>query len=109
MGAILTAAGIPEDALVGRHGRPVHDAVVVIGSRHCLKWLRCGAVLCRHCFHGDTDPRPVMVWPTLQWWLAIEFAQACKWLEGWLGLMPSYRCWHAPASPVQTVLASRAG
>ena len=80
--AILAAAGIPEDALVGRHGRPCPRC----GGRDRFSPLpdvaECGAVLCRHCFNGDTDPSPGDGLATLQWWLAIEFAQARKWPRG---------------------------
>ncbi len=96
--AILTAAGMPANALTGRHGRPCPKC----GGRDRFAPLKDaaerGAVLCRHCFHRGTYPRPGDGLATLQWWLRIDVAEAARWLSNWLGILPGHRGW-AMASP----------
>lgn len=101
---ILTAAGVPADALTGRHGRPCPRC----GGRDRFTPLADvadrGAVLCRHCFNADTVQRPGDGLATLRWWLSIDLPEACRWLEAWLGVMPGYRVWQVAAAQVQPVV-----
>ncbi len=95
---ILTAAGIPADALVGRHGRPCPRC----GGRDRFcplpDMVERGAVLCRNCHHSKTEPRCGDGIATLRWWLGIDAREALKWLSGWLGVLPGYRSWQVAAS-----------
>ncbi len=90
---ILTAAGIPADALAGRHGRPCPRC----GGRDRFSPLadvaERGALLCRHCHNAKTEPRCGDGVAALRWWLGVDAAEALKWLSGWLGILPSYRSW----------------
>jgi len=45
-----------------------------------------GAVLCRHCFNGSTDPKSGDGLASLRWWLGVDTAQAIRWLRAWLGI-----------------------
>jgi phage/plasmid primase-like uncharacterized protein len=100
---ILTAAGIPADALAGRHGRPCPRC----GGRDRFSPLidvaERGAVLCRHCHNGETVPRCGDGIATLRWWLGVDASEALKWLSGWLGVLPGYRSWQVAPS-VQPVV-----
>lgn len=86
---IFTDAGLPSDALMGRRGRPCPKCGG--RDRFCplADFLERGAVLCRHCFHRGTDPRPGDGIATLRWWLGCDAAEALRWLRGWLGIGPS--------------------
>ncbi|HMP69387.1 MAG TPA: primase-helicase zinc-binding domain-containing protein [Pirellulaceae bacterium] len=83
---ILTAAGIPADALSGRRGRPCPRC----GGRDRFAPMpdlaERGAILCRHCFNANTDPRCGDGLSTLRWWLGGSVADACRWLAVWLGV-----------------------
>lgn len=100
---ILTAAGIPADALAGRHGRPCPRC----GGRDRFSPLidvaERGAVLCRHCHNGETVPRCGDGIATLRWWLGVDASEALQWLSGWLGVLPGYRSWQVAPS-VQPVV-----
>ena len=84
--AILQDAGIPSDGLEGRKGRPCPKC----GGRDRFAPMpdlpERGAVLCRHCFNGSTDPKAGDGIQSLQWWLGVDTAQAIRWLRAWLGL-----------------------
>jgi phage/plasmid primase-like uncharacterized protein len=90
---ILTAAGIPADSLVGRHGRPCPRC----GGRDRFSPLidvaDRGAVLCRHCHNAETIPRCGDGIAALRWWLGIDASEALKWLSGWLGVIHGYQSW----------------
>ena len=83
---ILRDAGIPSEALADRRGRPCPKC----GGRDRFAALKdienVGAVLCRHCFNGSTDPRSGDGLASLQWWLACSMPDAIRWLRGWLGI-----------------------
>lgn len=52
-----------------------------------------GAVLCRHCFNGSTNPRAGDGLATLRWWLGCPVSDAAAWLADWLGVgVGSYWC-----------------
>lgn len=97
--AILTAAGMPADSLAGRHGRPCPKCGGCDRFAPLKDAAERGAVLCRHCFHRGTYPRPGDGLATLQWWLRIDVAEAARWLSNWLGILPGHRSWTV-ASPV---------
>lgn len=84
--AILQDAGIPSECLDGRKGRPCPKC----GGRDRFAPMsdlpERGAVLCRHCFNGSTDPKAGDGIQSLQWWLGFDTAQAIRWLRAWLGL-----------------------
>jgi phage/plasmid primase-like uncharacterized protein len=84
---ILTDAGVPSDAITDdRRGRPCPRC----GGRDRFALLpdfaARGAVMCRHCFHAGTDPRPGDGLATLRWWLGLSAAEAVRWLSAWLGV-----------------------
>ena len=84
--AILQDAGIPLDCSLGRKGRPCPKC----GGRDRFAPMRdfneSGAVHCRHCFNGSTDPKAGDGIASLQWWLGVDTAQAIRWLRAWFGL-----------------------
>lgn len=88
---ILTAAGIPSDALIGRRGRPCPRCCGCDRFAPMPDVAERGAVLCRSCFNSGTDPRPGDGLSTLRWWLGYSVADACRWLASWLGVDPSDR------------------
>jgi hypothetical protein len=83
---ILVAAGVPSDALDGRRGRPCPRC----GGRDRFAPMpglaERGALMCRHCFNGGTDPRPGDGLSSLRWWLGCPMAEAVRWLADWLGV-----------------------
>jgi len=85
---ILTAAGVPADALADRRGRPCPKC----GGRDRFSVLpdfpQRGAVMCRHCFAAGGDPRPGDGLASLRWWLGATAAEAARWLSAWLGVTP---------------------
>lgn len=82
---ILQAAGISRDLLESRRGtscprcggKDRFSAMPDVANR--------GAVLCRHCFHGATNPRAGDGLSTLQWWLGVSLFDAVRWLADYLG------------------------
>lgn len=82
---ILQAVGINRDLLESRRGtscprcggKDRFSAMPDVAHR--------GAVLCRHCFHGDTTPRAGDGLSTLQWWLGVSLSDAVSWLSEFLG------------------------
>lgn len=84
--AILQDAGIPSDCLEGLKGRPCPKC----GGRDRFAPMRDlaerGAVLCRHCFNGSTDPKSGDGLASLRWWLGVDTAQGVRWLRAWLGI-----------------------
>ncbi|WP_168164319.1 primase-helicase zinc-binding domain-containing protein [Pirellula sp. SH-Sr6A] len=86
---ILSAAGIPSELLESRRGMPCPRC----GGSDRFGTMRDlamrGAVLCRHCFNGDTDPRAGDGLATLRWWLGVSLTAATEWLGLYLG------CGHA--------------
>lgn len=83
---ILTAAGIPPDALSGRKGRPCPRCGGNDRFAPMVDLAERGAVLCRICFNSGTDPRPGDGLATLRWWLGCSVSDACRWLAAWLGV-----------------------
>lgn len=83
---ILQDAGIPSDCLEGSKNRPCPKC----GGRDRFAPMRDfddrGALLCRHCFNGSTDPKAGDGIQSLQWWLGIDKAQAIRWLRAWFGI-----------------------
>jgi phage/plasmid primase-like uncharacterized protein len=83
---ILIAAGIPADSLEGRKGRPCPRC----GGRDRFAPMRDlgerGAVLCRHCHNGSTDPKCGDGIQSLRWWLSVDTVAALRWLASWLGV-----------------------
>ncbi len=81
---ILVAAGVPADALEGRHGRPCPKC----GGRDRFAPMRDfderGVVLCRHCLHSSSDPRCGDGIATLRWWLGVNTGDALRWLKSYL-------------------------
>lgn len=87
---ILVAAGIPRESLVGRAGRPCprcggHDRFAPMPDLE-----QRGAVLCRHCHNGSTEPRCGDGIATLGWWLGVSTGEVLDWLHGFLGLKRSW-------------------
>ncbi|MDZ4851261.1 MAG: primase-helicase zinc-binding domain-containing protein [Pirellulaceae bacterium] len=84
---ILRAAGVPEDALNGRGGRPCPRC----GGRDRYSPMpdvaERGAVLCRSCHHAGTDPRAGDGVAALRWWLGVDAAGALRWLSSYLGVI----------------------
>ena len=102
---ILRDAGIPSDALADRRGRPCPKC----GGRDRFAALKdvenVGAVLCRHCFNGSTDPRSGDGLASLRWWLACSMPDAIRWLRGWLGFDDGkHRAIHR--KPIEPITAS---
>ena len=83
---ILTAAGIPAESL-DRRGRPCpkcsegDDRFAILRDFETV-----GAVHCRICFNGTTNPKAGDGIASLQWWLGVDTAEAIRWLQSWLGL-----------------------
>ncbi len=88
---ILSAAGIPSDALSGRKGRPCPRCGGSDRFAPMADLAERGAVLCRSCFNSSTEPRPGDGLSSLRWWLGGSVADACRWLSGWLGVDPGYQ------------------
>ncbi|MEZ6081211.1 MAG: hypothetical protein R3C09_28540 [Pirellulaceae bacterium] len=84
--AILRDAGIPSDALDARRGRPCPRCRGVDRFALLPDFAERGAVLCRHCFNGETEPRCGDGIATLRWWLGVDAAGALQWLASWLGV-----------------------
>ena len=97
---ILVAAGVPADALEGRHGRPCPKC----GGRDRFAPMRDfderGALLCRSCHHGSSDPRCGDGIAALRWWLGVDTAAALRWLSSFLGVVPGA---HVPRVVVPVV------
>ena len=83
---ILTAAGIPADALADARGRPCPRCGGFDRFAPMKDFADRGSVICRHCFHGGTEPRPGDGLATLRWWLGVDAAGADQWLAAWLGV-----------------------
>lgn len=83
---ILHDVGIPAECLDGSKGRPCPKC----GGRDRFAPMRDladrGAVLCRHCFNGSTDPKSGDGLASLRWWLGVDTAHAIRWLRAWLGI-----------------------
>jgi phage/plasmid primase-like uncharacterized protein len=83
---ILQDAGIPSELLADRRGRPCPKC----GGRDRFAALKeienVGAVLCRHCFNGSTDPRAGDGLASIQWAMDCTTAEAIRWLRSWLGV-----------------------
>lgn len=83
---ILASAGIPRECLAGRNGRPCPRC----GGRDRFAPMpdleRRGAVLCRNCHNGSTEPRCGDGLATLRWWLGCSIPEALQWLRGFLGI-----------------------
>jgi phage/plasmid primase-like uncharacterized protein len=86
---ILTDAGMPAEVLADRRGRPCPRC----GGRDRFSVLpdfpARGAMMCRHCFHRGTEPRPGDGLASLRWWLGVTVAEAARWLAAWLGVGPA--------------------
>jgi phage/plasmid primase-like uncharacterized protein len=86
---ILTDAGMPAEVLADRRGRPCPRC----GGRDRFSVLpdfsARGSMMCRHCFHKGTDPRPGDGLASLRWWLGVTAAGAARWLAAWLGVVPA--------------------
>jgi phage/plasmid primase-like uncharacterized protein len=83
---ILRDAGLPPAVLEDRRGKPCPRC----GGRDRFNPLpdvaERGAVLCRHCFHGSTEPRAGDGIATLRWWFACDTRTAIEWLRDRLGI-----------------------
>lgn len=83
---VLSSVGIPRECLTGRRGRPCPRC----GGRDRFAPMpdfeRRGAVLCRHCHHGSTEPRSGDGLATLRWWLGCSTPEALRWLRRFLGI-----------------------
>lgn len=75
---ILMAAGIPSDALDGRRGRPCPRCGGRDRFAPMIDVAERGAVLCRHCHNGGTDPRAGDGLAALRWWLGCSVADAVR-------------------------------
>lgn len=86
---ILVAAGIPAISLDGFKGRPCPKC----GGRDRFAPMKDlddrGAVLCRSCHHGSTDPRCGDGIAALRWWLGVDTSAALRWLSSFLGTVAS--------------------
>jgi len=83
---ILVAAGVPAVALDGLKGRPCPRC----GGKDRFAPMRDlderGALLCRSCHHGSSDPRCGDGIAALRWWLGVDTAAALRWLSSFLGI-----------------------
>lgn len=96
---ILQDAGLPIDALQGRKGRPCPRCGGCDRFAPLKDVVESGAVLCRHCFNGSTEPRCGDGIATLRWWLGLDVSGALRWLQDWLSLgIASY--WIGPSDNV---------
>lgn len=82
---ILQAAGMPSELLESRRGMPCPKCGGSDRFGIMKDLAQRGAVLCRHCFNGHTDPRSGDGLSTLQWWLGMNLSDAVRWLVGYLG------------------------
>ena len=99
---ILTAAGIPAE-LLDRRGKPCPKCGDGTNRFAPMPdFERRGAVHCRICFNGTTNPKAGDGIASLQWWLGVDTAEAISWLRSWLGLGNGR---HLPIQAIKPTLA----
>lgn len=96
---ILGDAGMPADAISDARGKPCPRCGGSDRFAPMKDFADRGSMICRHCFNGDTEPRPGDGLASLRWWLGVDAAGAAKWLAAWLGVGPGDAT--APRRPLE--------